>query len=209
MPELLDIDGALLRLGVGSSVISDRQVFDLGGAGIITNDQPFDIQAPYVGAVNYQIFDISGYVGLSNSQPFDLGQIAGRVNVQVFDIIANISSPSVGTSQPAPYLATSTFLSAPATIGATSITVTSTSGITSGTTVYIGHSGYIVTAVVGLVLTLGAGLLESSATGTVIGIPAINTTLAVAANAGDTSIVVVDASAIVVGSTIAITRVGP
>lgn len=153
-----DPTDALLRLGVeGPRLIAVVMPFDIGGAGIVTNEQPFDIEAPYVGVTNVQPFDISGNVRANNVQPFDVGEVTGAYSIQPFDIIALTPNPTPGTPQPQPAIAFTTTLAVPTVPGSNTITVVSAAGITTGTVIYLQGNPPItllVTNVAGNVLTV-------------------------------------------------------
>lgn len=206
----IDATEGILRLGVSGPLVGSMVMpFDIGGAGIITNEQPFDIESPYVGVTNVQVFDISGNIRVVSEQPFDLGEVTYTTNVQPFDIIAYTTNPVPGTPQPQPQIATSTVTTSDIVIGTSTLTVSSTSGITAGTTIFLLAEpmvAVLVTGVSGLTLTVAQAFGSGYPTGISIGVPYINATLAAPASAGDTTIEVTDATGITIGTVLSLTN---
>lgn len=198
-----DLEAHLLTLGVSHGSHANVQPFDLGGAGQIDNEQPFDVEAPYVGVFNVQLFDVEGGIGTTNLQPFDLGEVAYIANEQPFAIIG-AALPVPGTNLPPPVLSAVTTLTAPTSIGAQTITVASVAGIAVGTVIYLGSSSYLVTDINGLVVTLATTLSEALPIGASVYVSTTAITLTAPAAAGATTVTVASTAGLTIGMTIGI-----
>lgn len=137
---LYDSTEQMLRTGVSGPVTPSMIMpFDVGGAGVVTSEQPFDIQAPYIGVTNVQVFDISGNVSATSVQPFDLGEVSGTTNVQPFDIVVSAPQPTQGVPQPNPVVSFYASLAQQGNAGMTTIVVNTSAGITAGTTIEMNY----------------------------------------------------------------------
>ena len=198
-----DLNRNLLRLGVGKGAHANFQPFDLGGAGQIDNEQVFDIEAPYVGVFNFQMFNIEGGIGTTNVQIFDLGEVYYFYNEQPFAILGD-GEAVPGTPQPPPVYSNTTTLAQTAVEGGQTVVVTSTTGITTGSTIHIGNYSYLVTNVSGTTLTLSTPLLQTLPAGTAVFVYGVTIFLTAPANAGDSSLTVNTVAGLRVGMTVGI-----
>lgn len=202
MASTRDVFHNLLRLGVGHGVPVSNEVFDLGGAGIVTNNQVFDINAPLIGVFNNQVFDIAGFARGTSSQVFDIGAVQYITNSQVFDIIAQQSQPDPGVFDDPPVIAGETTLASPGIAGQNSVVLTNVGAIVAGTTVMIGTETLLVTSVSGSLVTFSRPFQFSYPIGTGVLVPRATVQLASPASPGATSVTVVDPTYLTVGMTI-------
>lgn len=193
----------LLTLGVEAFLWEHERPFNIGGIGVWEHERPFDIIAPPVVWSHERVFNIGSAFEWTHDRPFMLGEVLQWSHDRLFDIVTDSVAPEVvGPSTASP--AAVTALATGAAAGATTVTVTSATGIVVGSRIVVGSEARTVTAVAGPVLTLDVPLSAAWALGTgVVGYA--GTTSAAPAVAGATTITVVSATPFVVGSAIRIT----
>ena len=131
--------GGLLRTGVSDLPLGrSSRPFDVGGIGVHKSTRPFDIEQPPIVVYNTRPFDISGVTGALSTRPFDILGPLLLLSTRPFDIIELIEAPLPGTIIPGVTETATTTLSAPASAGDLTVTVTSGTGFRVGQVISIG-----------------------------------------------------------------------
>lgn len=144
--------------------------FNIGAASSRLS-RPFTIDAPSASSLSSRRFQIAGSVGSTSVRTFLIDGALKSTSQRIFDI-ETASTQSSGDDLGAfvtPTNLVSTTLAADAAIGATSIVVTSSTGITAGMLFQIGDGNVIaVSSVVGTTVNLSAPLTVAVLTGAVV-----------------------------------------
>ena len=117
-------------------------------------------------------FDVLGSVELVAALTFDVLGSMVRTWALSFDVIEATAHPWLGVQLPGPAVPIGTTLAAPASSGATAVTVTSAAGITGGTLITIGGEYRMVTGVSGTTLSFAEALGADHAAGEAVSTPA-------------------------------------